>query len=443
MPVVTLTDAFIKGTKCPGGQKLIEFRDAEVRELELRVSARGTKSWRLHYTRRSDGKRRVVGLGTYPALPLKEARAKAKGLQNTVESSDTRADPAAKVEAVRKSMTFAEVTAEWIERHGIPNKSPRALRDDRSMLDRHVIPQIGAMKAVEVTKRDVIRLLDAVAQAPDARVRKHSKPRTLTHRPNRVFELVRSIFRWAVGRDVLQVDPTWGVKPPIKKEAERERNLSSDEICKLWKVLLRTPLQRRSTLGRPRGERAVGAQEIPLTRATAIAMKLSLVTGQRISEVIGIELSEIESNFVAPVWTVPGKRTKNKKPNRVPLSPLALRLISEAQGLAGESEWLFPSPKGAGPMGAHAATKALDRARHAIGLDDFRIHDLRRTAATRMAELGISPHTISLILNHSSARRGTVTSRVYVQYSYDKEKREALEKWSLMLTDILQTQHDN
>lgn len=140
----------------------MEYRDAEVRELELRVSARGTKSWRLYYTRRSDGKRRVVGLGSYPAIRLKEGRAKAKGLQNEIESTETRADPAAKAEAVRKAVTFAEVASEWIERHSIPNKSARALRDDLSTLDRHILPRIGAMKAVAITKRDVISLLDMV-----------------------------------------------------------------------------------------------------------------------------------------------------------------------------------------------------------------------------------------------------------------------------------------
>jgi integrase len=437
MPALNLTDAFIKSSKCPDGRKLIEYRDTDVRGLELRVSAKGTKSWRLHYTRRSDGKRRVVGLGSYPALPLKEARTKAKGLQNEIESAETRADPAAKAQAIRQAETFAEVSAEWFERHGIPNKTPRTLRDDRSMLDRHILPRIGAMKAVEVTKRDVIRLLDAVAGTPDARGVDEGAGRKMTHRPNRVFELVRSIFRWAVGRDLLKVDPTWGLQPPIKKEEERERNLSVEEIAQFWAALDRTPLERRAVRGLPRGARIVGVGDVPLTRMTALAMKLSLVTGQRISEVAGIELKEIDFNLSAPVWTVPGKRTKNKKPNRVPLSPLALAVIAQARELARASEWVFPSPTGKGPMGAHAATKALERARSAIGLEDFRIHDLRRTAATRMAELGISPHTISLILNHASARKGSVTSKVYVQYSYDKEKREALEAWGRLLDGVI------
>ncbi len=439
MPALNLTDAFIKGAKCPAGRNLVEFRDTDVRGLELRVSARGAKSWRLHYTRRSDGKRRVVGLGSYPTISLKAARTNAKGLQNEVQSAEIRADPAAKVQAIRQAETFSEISMGWFERHGIPNKSPRSLRDDRSMLDRHILPRIGAMKAIEVTKRDVIRLLDAVAVTPDARGLDDGAGRKMTHRPNRVFELVRSIFRWAVGRDLLKVDPTWGLQPPIKKEEERERNLSVEEIAQFWAALDRTPLEKRVVRGLPRGARVVGSADVPLTRMTALAMKLSLVTGQRISEVAGIELKEIDFNRSAPVWTVPGKRTKNNKPNRVPLSPLAQSVIAQALELAGASDWLFPSQTGKGPIGAHAATKALGRARHAIGLKDFRIHDLRRTAATRMAELGFSPHTISLILNHASARKGSVTSKVYVQYSYDKEKREALDAWSSYLGKILQS----
>jgi integrase len=150
-----------------------------------------------------------------------------------------------------------------------------------------------------------------------------------------------------------------------------------------------------------------------------------------------IAASELSLHDVAPLWTVPGDRTKNGQPNRVPLSPLALKLIAEASELAGESAWLFPSPTGDGPIDAHAPTRALARARDAIGLNDFRIHDLRRTAATRMAELGISPHTISMILNHVSARQGTITSKVYVQYNYDREKREALVAWSVRLEAMI------
>lgn len=430
-----------------------DFRDATVRGLQLRVTKDGKKkTWTFRYRRKSDRAQRRVTLGIFVAkgegMSLDDARVKARGLQAAVDSG---ADPAEEVQERKDAETFAEIAADWIERHGKPNKSARALQDDRSMMARHILPAIGALKATEITKRDIIRMLDAVAAKSDARIKPcrvkvtakdedaaAAEPRGLTHRPNRVFELVRAIFRWAVGRDLLKVDPSWGMSAPIKKEKPRERELSPDEIRKLWLALDRAPIQRRSTKGVPRGEKAVGSEDIPLTRATALALKLALATAQRIGEVAGIATAELDLNDTAPMWTIPGDRTKNGRPNRVPLSPIAVALIREAAALNPPAcSWLFPSPKGDGAIDPHAPTKAIERARPAIGLADFRVHDLRRTAATRMAEMGISPHTISLVLNHVSARSGTITGRVYVQYSYDREKREALGAWGARLARII------
>jgi integrase len=173
---------------------------------------------------------------------------------------------------------------------------------------------IGTVKAVEISKRDVIRLLDAVAKTPDAGNTDGAASRKMTHRPNRVFELVRAIFRWAVGRDLLQVDPSWGLSPPIKREEEHEHNLSLDEVAQFWAALDRTPETRRSTRGLSRGERVVGESDVPLTRVTALALKLSLVTGQRIGEVAGIEIKAIDFSPLTPVWTVPEIAPRTKSP---------------------------------------------------------------------------------------------------------------------------------
>src|SRR5687768_4347240 len=102
---------------------------------------------------------------------------------------------------------------------------------------------------------------------------------------------------------------------------------------------------------------------MPFTRATALALKLSLVTAQRIGEVTGIALSELDLNPAAPAWTVPGIRSKNGQANRVPLSRLALKLIEEARGLGGDSPWLFPSPKWSGPIDARPDESGPSRAR--------------------------------------------------------------------------------
>ena len=418
MATVRLTDVFVKQLKCSGDTVSTEVRDSEVQGLEIRVAKGGTKSWRLHYTRRSDGKRRAVGLGRYPAVSLKEARSKARINQAKIEDLDTGADPAATRQGIRHAETFSELAEEWLTRHARPNKVERAVADDLSMLKRHVLPYLAHKKVGQIKKRDILELIDAVANAADAR-RKKILDRRMSHRPNRVFELVRSIFRWAMSRDIIEVDPTVGLSQPVKKEAPRERDLSTAEIRILWKALDQAPVKRpkRATDG------------IPMVQSTALAVKLALVTGQRIGEVTGTNKKELYLIGDQPIWIVPAERAKNRLANRVPLSELAVSIIQEAMALAQDSEWLFPSPKVNRPVSSHAPTRAIARVRFFIGLDDFRIHDLRRTAATGMAELGVFPHTISLILNHASARSSSITNRVYVQYSYDKEKREALVAW--------------
>lgn len=413
-----------------------DFKDGTVRGLQLRVTKAGIKTWTFRYRRRSDGTLQRLTLGIFPVMGLAEARRKA--LEEASKAANG-GDPADDVKRRREADTFAELAEDWLERHAVPNKSARAVRDDRSMLDRHILPEIGKMKIAEIRKRDVLRMLDLVLAKSDERGKsKKGKPRRLSHRPNRVFETTRAIFRWAVGRDLIPIDPTFMMKAPIKREKERERVLDDDEIRRFWSVLDRAPIVRRGNKDVPRGQRVLGPDDVPMTKAVALVLKLALVTAQRLGEVSGIHRSELNLDGPNPVWTVPGARCKNGKMNRVPLSPLAVSLLKEAIALNENSQWVFPGALGDdAPIDSHAGTKAVERARAMMKLGDFRAHDLRRTAATGMAEAGINPHTISLVLNHISARKGTITSRVYVQYSYDKEKREALMAWGTRLEEIL------
>jgi integrase len=426
MPKEMLTERRVEGARPKPDQERLELRDTKVRGLELRVGHKpSSKSWALIYTRQTDGRVRRVTIGPYPQIGLAEARRRALGLKVQVETGD---DPATGVQVDKAAPTFHQLSDEWIERHGRPHKSPRSLADNISMLKRHVLPVIGAKRAQHVTKSDVLRLLDLVAIKPDARISPTKaaaqkwkdvpvlgKDRMLSHRPNRVYELIRGIFRWAVSRDLLTVDPTAGMKPPLKKEKPRERALTEAEIRQFWQRL----------------------PETPLSPTVQLALKLALATAQRIGEVACIPKSELALHQQMPMWALPAERSKNGEGHRVPLSPFAVSLIREAWVLSGDSEYLFPSPKGDGPIGSGAGTKGMQRARPTLELANFRVHDLRRTAATGMAELGISPHTISLVLNHISARSGNITTAVYVKYSYDKEKREALEAWGRRLEEVV------
>lgn len=427
-----LTARYVETVKADG--RRLEIRDAAVPGLELRVGTNGTKTWALRYRRQSDGVKRVVTLGCFPAFSLDEARDWAEDRKREIARGE---DPAAKRAARKAAPTFAELAEEWVAGHGKPNITPRALADYQSMLERHINPEIGTVKACEVRKRDVVAMLGAVAAKGDARVKSSGKARRMSHRPNRVFELVRAIYRWGIGQDFVQIDPTAGVKPPIKKEKARERVLTDTELQTLWAALEIAPLERRNfrdNSGSGKFVRTVGASDLKMSRATARAIQIAAATAQRIGEVTGMALSELQLSDIAPIWVIPGERTKNGHPNRVPLSVLAVKLIKAAMADAlfvhGETPWLFPSPESIeGHLNAGAATKALERSRDALGIETFNIHDLRRTAATGMAELGVPSHTVSLVLNHESARRGTVTGRVYDQYNYDREKREALDAW--------------
>lgn len=454
-----LTARFVETLKSDG--RRADFRDAAVSGLELRLSQSGLKSWALRYRRQSDRAKRTITLGAFPEFSLDDARNWAEDRKREIARGE---DPAAGKRARKEAVTFKELAEDWVERHGKVNKAERARRDDQSMLNLHINPEIGSMKAVEVRKRDIIRLLDIVGAKDDARTGERpatklkrlakprrrgnaavankvpsKAPRRMTHRPNRVFEVVRTIFRWAVGRDILQIDPTAGISPPIKREKARERELTADEIRTLWAALEATPVERRKLpKGSPTGERIVGERELRMTRATALAIQISLVTAQRIGEVAGIARSELDLNDTAPIWIIPRERTKNGEPNRVPLSPLAVKLIRAAMALNENKQWLFPSANDPEKtIDPHAPTKAVERSREALGIENFRIHDLRRTAATGMAKLGINPHTVSLVLNHISVRRGTVTGKVYDQYTYDPEKRDALVKWGAQLERII------
>ena len=463
MALKKLNAKFCETAKAGEGDKHVTYRDEVVEWLEFRVSTGGIKSWILRYRckdgqRGKDGERlkRALTMGRFPEMELADARDLAR--KHKVEIAEG-GDPAGKVQARKEALSFAELSQKWeASSTGGGRKGARSLADDKSMLRRHIIPCIGSVKAGEVTRSKVSDLLDAVAAVGDARFEKKlpaskrrrksqdvpvlTKVRKLSHRPARIFELVRRIFNWAVERGDLAANPIEGMPSPISKSDEiamsRERALSGDEMRTLWGALDATPVERRKLdKGAPTGTRIVGDDELSMTRATALAMQLSLTTGQRIGEVAGIEKAELDLNQTAPLWTIPRERTKNGKPHQVPLSPLAAKLLNEAIALNDAAVgFVFPSYDGTRAISSEATAKALQRSRTALAIENFRVHDLRRTAATQMAELGVNPFTISLILNHISVTQSSVTAR-YNRHSYLNEKREALNAWGAHLERII------
>jgi len=203
-------------------------------------------------------------------------------------------------------------------------------------------------------------------------------------------------------RGDLDHNPIEGMRKP-QGSKPRERVLSDDEIRTLWnslpQALARNPEHQR-------------------------VIKLCLVTGQRVGEVAGMTRSELDLKH--KLWRLPGERTKNGHPHTVPLTPLAIELIGKS-----DTEQVFPNPE---PV---AVAQTVYRVQDRFGIPHWTVHDLRRTALTGMAELGVAPIVLGHIANHRTTTKAGMTLSVYVQHAYEKEKREALELWADRLQGII------
>ncbi|MDQ3797738.1 MAG: site-specific integrase, partial [Pseudomonadota bacterium] len=190
------------------------------------------------------------------------------------------------------------------------------------------------------------------------------------------------------------------------KEHRRDRILSADEIYRFW----------------------TGLANAPMWPGTALALKLQLVTAQRKGEIISMRWEDISNDM----WTIPAEHSKNGLPHRVPLSPLALELLSQAKQL-GDSPWVFPGRKPSTHISGDSVSYALYRNREVLGLADLAPHDLQRTAASHMTGMGISRLVVAKILNHVESG----ITAVYDRHSYDAEKRQALNAWGRKIQSIL------
>jgi integrase len=205
---------------------------------------------------------------------------------------------------------------------------------------------------------------------------------------------------------LLDVNPIVGLRLP-HKEQPRERVLSDDELLSL--------------------SAAADEEGYPFGNAT----KLLMLTGQRRGEVSEMRWSEI--SLERSLWTIPAARSKNARAHEVPLSPPVVSLLTSLPRFLA-SDWVFTTT-GTGPISGFGRFKR--RLEVAVGVTDWRIHDIRRTVASGMARLGIDPHVIEKILNHKSGIIAGVAA-VYNRYGYEREKREALDRWASHVDALLQ-----
>ena len=369
-----------------GSKQPYKYWDASVPAFGLFVYASGRMTWNLAY--RVNGKLFTKMLGPYPNVTRAEARKRA---QKILFAASDGVNVSAEKRAKSKKPRFGAIALEYLEKYARPNK--RSWKEDERLIHKELMPAWKRKLAHEITRRDVLSVLDGIVE------------RGAAIQAKRVLALVSKIFNWAIGRDLVEVNPCSQVEKPAK-ENRRDEVLEEEEIRALWQ--------------------AFGRQSLLIGNM----FKLRLLTAQRGGEIRSMKWGDIimEERW----WTIPSDVAKNGLSHRVPLSPTAHRLLKELAEVSGGQKWVFPSPK-ADKGHIENVQKAAERVRKLSEVDGFVLHDLRRTAATFMTRAKIPRLIVAKILNHVD---GGVTA-VYDRNSYDEEKREALEVWEIKLKKII------
>ncbi len=390
MPTALLTDLKVRNAKALEKEYLL----ADGSGLFLRVRPQGEKTWLFIFSLQK--RQRKHGLGVYPTIGLKEAREEADRCRALVArgvhpAEDKRAQAIARAdEEFRKAsrLTVRKLFDEWMRKEGSKRKDGGRMM--RSVLEKHALPYLGELPAADVSRRHVMHVLD---EAVGAGIRRQA---------NILLQLLRQMFKFAVMREIMAADPTYGLrkKDVGGKEVERDRVLSEAEIR----------------------EFALKVAEADLNLSTRNALWIMLATICRAGE-LGLAKWE-HINLNAGTWVIPAENSKNGREHLIHLSDFAKRRFQELlDHQEAESDWVFPNRTGKGPRDKQSIQHQVhDRQRddpiktRASNYQSLRLsggrwtgHDLRRSGATLMGELGVLPDVIDRCLNHIEPRKVTRT----------------------------------
>ncbi len=370
-----------------------EVWETNGRGFGIRVSEKGKKTFIFLY--RFMGTPRRLTIGSYPEISLENALSvHAVARQILAEGIDPGRSHSESNYDIQGSLNVGMMVEEYIEKYAKMRK--RSWKEDQRILYKEVIPRWGHREAQDITRREIILLLDEIVG------------RGALIQANRTLATIRKMFSFALGRGIIEINPCLGIPAP-SRENRRDRVLTEEEIRIFWERL----------------------ETSKMSMGIKLALKLQLITCQRKGEVITAEWKDFDLNN--GWWTIPSDKSKNSNLHRIPLISLALDIINEIKIFSGESRWLFPSRNINQHICKTSVNHAVRKNQDHFGVDPFTPHDLRRTAASHMTSLEIPRLIVKKILNHSER---DVTS-IYDRYSYDNEKRKAMETWEEKLETII------
>ena len=397
-----------KMARAPKGQRIERF-DSGADGLSLRITDRGTKTWNICYhfpDAQGVLKHHRLTLGQWPAVGLAQAREEARMVKAEVRSGiDPRtgragAHAAAKAEAQAEARkTFRALAENYIalECPGLQRSS-----ETESIIRRELLPAWSDRHTAGFRRSDLTELTDRliVTGTPMA--------------AHRVYQTATRIFNWALNRGDIETSPFAAMKPPVKKVV-RDRALKEHEIKALWSVW--------------------GEQAYPF----GPLQQLLLLLGQRRSEVAEMRWPEVD--FDKREWTIPASRSKSRREHIVPLADAAVNILDSLPRFT-EGDFVFTTTAGRRPVSGFSKAKVrTDQMllEHDTAIENWWIHDLRRTCRTGMARLGVPEIVSERVLNHQAQG----LTKVYNLHEYLTEKADALARWAQEVQNIVEPPPEN
>jgi len=361
------------------GQRETFAWDTELPGFGLRLQGQ-RRTYIAQY--RANGRTRRVKLGAAETLSPTQAREGARRMLARVALGH---DPQAEKQAKRAAAehTFAHVAGAYLAaKQG--ELRPASFRITKLYLTGDYFRPLHARGVAEITHPDIAARLSAIT-------RNHS-----AHTASAARRAISALFRWTMEEGWTQTNPVIGTRRP-QEAAARDRVLLDSELAGVW--------------------RACGDDDF------GKIVRLLILLGSRRQEIGGMRWSEFDLN--AGTWTLPKERSKNHRAHTITLPPVALDIIRSVP--RGERDHLFGERAGSGFTGWSNAKTELDR--RLDGVAPWKLHDLRRSVATKMADIDIEPHHVEAVLNHYSGhRRGP--HGVYNKSAYERQVKAALVRWS-------------
>jgi integrase len=383
-----LTDTQIKGLKPKAGKR---YSKADGNGLLLDITPGGVRTWIFRY--RLNGKREKVVIGRYPEVSLKEARKERDKLAAKVRAGIS---PALESREKRSGFPAAPTLREFGDlyfKDQVEGKLKSA-KDLKRYLDAEIYPALGDKPLKDVNALDV--------QAVVYRKRDHGRPAAAM----RIRMVVKQLFDYAIEKRLVDLNPAATVATRyIGKATRRTRNLSPKEIREYLKVIYGSSIRRQFKL----------------------ALHLILLTLVRKSMLLLARWPNVD--FETGEWTIPKENMKGRKGEEhehvVYMSTQVQALLRELQELAGDSQYVLPGRnRTTRPFARSALNKALEGL--TFNMDDFTIHDLRRTASTQLNEHGWNKDAVEKALSHE---KGGVAG-IYNRAEYSAERKRMLQWWA-------------